>query len=63
MVVPVQVRMPVAVVALLLSVLIACAKVTTRGGATICGTTKCSKGSCSELLGPVPFVTTPYNCT
>ena len=63
MVVPVEVRMPVAVAALLLSVLIACAEVATGGGATICDTGKCSKGSCSELPGPVPFVTTSYNCT
>ena len=63
MVVTVAVRMPVAVAALLLSVLIACAEVATGGGATICDTAKCGKGTCSEMLGQVPFVTTSYNYT
>ena len=61
MMVPVPVRMPAAV--LLLSVLIACAEVATGGGATICDTAKCGKGTCSEMLGQVPFVTTSYNYT
>ncbi|KAG2557898.1 hypothetical protein PVAP13_8NG146904 [Panicum virgatum] len=60
MVVTVAVRMPAA---LLLSMLIACAEVATGGGATICDTAKCGKGTCSEMLGQVPFVTTSYNYT
>ncbi|PUZ38981.1 hypothetical protein GQ55_9G240700 [Panicum hallii var. hallii] len=60
MMVPVR-RRP-AVAALLLAVL-ACAEVAAGGGATICDTAKCGKGSCSEMPGPIPFVTTSYNCT
>ena len=62
---PVAVKMSAVVAALLVSVLIACEEVATGGGVTmtICDTAKCGKGTCSEMLGQVPFVTTSYNYT
>jgi len=62
MMVPVPVRVPAAVAAMVLAGL-ACAEVAAGGGQTICDTAKCGKGTCSEMLGQVPFVTTSYNYT
>ncbi|OQU91756.1 hypothetical protein SORBI_3001G244000 [Sorghum bicolor] len=32
-------------------------------GATICDTAKCGKGTCSEVPGIIPLLTSSYKCT
>ncbi|XP_072146556.1 uncharacterized protein [Setaria viridis] len=58
-------------VATLILALLACTKVAAgfclacphAEGPTICDTAKCGKGTCREMPGPIPLLTTSYNCT
>ena len=41
----------------------ACAYEHPDNGATICDTAKCGKGTCSEVPGIIPLLTSSYKCT